>query len=253
MYKKIKKMKVLLTAIILFLGVGTQAQNDVMFELLRINTLLDKNEYINFNIAYYYEEDDSSGVSYDTLAGESSVYMGRSYMRLDGMKRVNNEYYNALVDTINKEIYVTKPEPLTKQYMKANFTDPAFYNNYVDSASVTDSSSFKIINFFFKPTAPFNAYKIVYSTTTLQPAYIYYSLKKDDGLDGSPPLPGPGGGGGGGTPAIRLKIVFSSFNLNANNPELFVTDKWFTRQNGVLTLQPAYSDYTIVDLTEGGG
>jgi hypothetical protein len=227
-----------LVMIIMFVGKLVQAQTDPMQELLRLRAFLDRSQTLNFNLAYYYEEDDSAGVIRDTLTGEGSIFMGKSYTRLNGMKKINNENYNAMVDTVNKEIFVTRPEPMTKQYMDANFTDPAFYNFYVDTTTVTDSGSFRIITFNFKETAPFNWYRIVYSATTLQPAYLHYGMKKTDGDRDAV--------------EIRLKLVFSNFNTNAVNPILFTTDPWFIRQNGALTLQPAYSDYTITDLTEGG-
>jgi hypothetical protein len=242
-------MKVVLVLLLLVTGAATMAQTDAMQELLRLRSFLDKSQNLNFNLAYYYEEDDSSGVVKDTLIGESSVLMGKSYSRLNGLKRVNNEYYNALIDTVNKEIYVNKPEPMTQQYMSANFTDPTFYNYYVDTTIVSDSGAFRIINISFKETAPFRSYKIVYSITSLQPAYLQYNMKKGED-DNNPPIPGPPGGGGGTTiPSIRLKVVFSNFNTNANPATKFSTDVWFTRQNGVLVLQPAFSSYTITDLT----
>jgi hypothetical protein len=249
-------MKYVLFFMILVMGAGTQSQaqnTDVMQELLRLRSLMNRSPYLNFNLAYYYEEDTSSGgIIRDTLIGESNVFNGRSYTRLNGMKRVNNEFYNATVDTVNQEIFVTNPEPMTRQYLSADFSEPDFFNYYISGTTMTDSGTYRIINISFTEAAPFNWYKLVYNISSSQPAYLQYSMKKGDELSGSvapgPPPPG-GGGGGGGRPSIRLKVVFSNFNTNTNNPQLFNTDTWFTRQNGLLVLTPAFSNYTITDLT----
>jgi hypothetical protein len=231
------KLISLMAAAVFFTGAAIAQTPDAMRELLSLNQLLAQSPDLNFNIAYYYEEDDSSGIGRDTMTGTASVSHNKSYMRLNGLKKINNEYFNAIIDTVNQEIYVSDPEPAVQHIMNAQFTSASFMNYYVDTAVITDSSGYRIISISFKEAAPFNWYKVCYSISGRKPAYIQYSMKKDSDTQNV-------------IQATRLKVVFSNYQegeVPVNSR--YDTNTWFVRRNGQLTLQPDFSAYTITDLT----
>jgi hypothetical protein len=239
-------MKKIMILLLLTASQQVKAQQDPVELLVKLNTYLEKTPNLNFNLIYYYEEDDTSGVTRDTMSGVSRNNLGRTWMQIDGMKKINNEYYFVLMDTVNKELFISNPQPLTKQYTNSDLTDTTFLSYYVQSISARDSSIFTIVDFVFKETAPYYHYQLIYKNTTLEPVSISYSMKKDDPNTNGAPLPGPGGAAQYG---IRLKVVFSNFNSNAVSDSLFTTKQYFIRQNGVFVLQPGYTDYQLVDLT----
>lgn len=230
--------RILLLTILLNMVFTVNAQPDPVESLVRLNTFLKKTANLRFNVTYYYEEDDSAGVTRDTLTGVSRNKTGRNAIDLGAYKKINNEYYFVLIDTANKEMYISNPQSPVKQYTNSELLDSVFLNYYTDTLTARDSSVFTIVEFAFKQTAPYTAYQVIYNRTTLEPLSISYRMKKENA-----------GGGGPPNPEIRMNILFANFDTKEIDESYFSASQYFTRQNGAFVLQPAYASYQLVDLT----
>ena len=228
----------LLSGLLWNIGLVSHAQDstDATTELLKLQAVFQNISYTSFDVNYYYEEDDTSGVLRDTLTGVYKVDKDRFYYMLDSVIQVQNDLYHVTVDKDNKVVYVEKPYFSYTSVLQSNIMDSLFMENYVNQMLVTDSSGYRKITIQFKNEAPYQNYELLYSLNSFQPASIKFTLRKEALQEEGPQL------------YARVKIVFSNYQTGAFNDSVFLTNWIFNRENGVFVLNPeTFSTYELAN------
>ena len=210
---------------------------DATTELLKLQAVFENASYVSFNVAYYYEEDDTTGIKRDTLLGTYRVNKDKYYYILDSVEQIQNEQYLITIDKDNEVIYMQRPYASYASVLQSKLMDSVFRNYYVDSMPVIDSGAYRIIKIQFKPEAVYTDYQMVYDTSGLRPATLKYTIKKE--VSQNPSF----------QQFIRVKIVFNNFQTGLFDDSIFNIDAIVVRQNGKFVINPtSYASYSLANM-----
>ena len=222
---------------------------DKLFNKLRIDTS------ISFTASYYTADDDSANiVLYDTLIGNIKLYKNNFYGDFGTVKRISNNYFSMVLDTIAKDMYVDYAQDNVGELINLKIADRDYYNSYVDSVYFSNPTTKDEIVIGFNNNSPFYYYKIKFNTTVLSLISIEYAVKKDILDYTPPPAPfAPPSGGGNPTPSgpsTRVKIVFSNYSNIVLNLNTFDLSPYFTNARSGLAPTATNSNYQVINLTK---
>jgi hypothetical protein len=245
---KTKYMKIVLAILLVCCQLNLKAQSpsmdtpDATSELLKLQAVFQNISYTSFNVTYYYEEDDSTGILRDTMNGQYMADKDRYYYILDSIEQIQNETYKATIDHSNSTIYIEKPFPSYTSVLQANMLDSAFLQYNVDSMTVADSGTFRKVNIYFKAESPYLYYQYCYDMNGIRPAFVKFSLRKQQVIPDDPQLAQQQ------EQFVRIHIVFSNFTTGEFTDKVFNTDRFFKRVNGVFVQDPTeYNSYEIAN------
>lgn len=213
----------------------SQDSTDATTELLKLQAVFQNISYTSFDVNYYYEEDDSSGVLRDTLTGVYKVDKDRFYYMLDSVIQIQSDLYHVTVDKDNKIVYLERPYFSYTSVLQSNIMDSVFMENYVDQMLLADSSGYRKLTIQFRDEAPYTDYELLYDVNSFQPASIKFTIKKE-APEGSPPQ------------YAKVRIIFSNYQTGTFDDSVFSTSWIFNRQNGVFVLnQETFSTYELAN------
>lgn len=219
----------------------TPPQNP-FWELTKLNAVFADTGKISFNVAYYYEQADSSGISRDTVNGSYKLWGQKFYAMIDSNEVVQNETYNVSVDHPGQLMLVGSPKPVFPSVIQLNLIDQEFMDNYIDDITISDSGKTRKLSVVFKPYAPFSSYSLSFDTTTYWVKCIDFKIRgalpENDAFGNTMPLPNY---------YTQVKVVFTNFQTGAFAASVFDVSRFFKQADGVFVVNPPYSDYEIFD------
>lgn len=205
------------------------------FEISRITSTLLSGNHVQFNVSYYFEKLDSTGLERDTLSGVYKVNGKKFYASIGGNTIVQNDLWSLSISVPDSMMILGRPKPLLASLTNSDILNPALQSNYLSKITQSDSSQFRKMVFVLNSFSPYSQYEFCYDTTTYHMSHLKYRLRLYDshGLSSGYYL--------------QMKVVFTNYQNSAFSDDVFDTSIYLRRNNGIFNGVGAYSNFEIVN------
>jgi hypothetical protein len=172
--------------------------------------------------------------TYDTIQMNYKLSAQQYRIEMDSTVIVQNNFYNLAVYDEQDMAVLTRPVEFGVNLFHVKLADPEFDDLHVERLHATDSAGYRKLSFIFKTQSPYTQYEILYDTSNYHISQIDYELKKDPFTPGS-------------TDHYHIQVVCSGYQTGLFNDDMFSTNSYFIRKQGVFSLQPPYDSYELIN------
>lgn len=205
------------------------------FEINRITSAILNDNHVQFNVSYYFEKLDSTGLQRDTLSGVYKVNGKKFYASIAGNVIVQNDIWNLSVSASDSIMILGRPKPLLPALTNSDILNPALQSNYLTKITQSDSLQFRKMVFVLNNFSPYSQYEFCYDTSTYHMSHLKYRLRLYDshGLSSGYYL--------------QMKVVFSNYQSAAFTDDVFDTSVYLRRNNGAFNGVGSYANFEIIN------
>jgi hypothetical protein len=194
-----------------------------------------------YDIIYISQKTDTSGaVTHDTLIANVAQGGGWDGYMTDEVVCVQKGLFNFTGNVGLQQVVLGPLMDFSRFAFLYDPGDPVFYNQFIDSATITDTGSLFKLSYHFKPEAPFKSYYVLYDTADYVIHTIRYELQHT--LYGADPLPYTPG---------EIMTIHISFDVSFP-PELWpyvfsTPENFLVKKNGKYELLPYLVDFELLN------
>lgn len=235
--------QIAVTFFVLFCEVKTskaQVPDSIRFlqEISRIQAAYSDTSGLVFKSTYYYESFDGDYSEFDTMTAAYQFKGEMMSFSMDSVHIVQNDQYQVVVYHLDSMMQVNTPVDMHKTMLQANFYDSLFYQMNIGGVTITDFGAVRKLKFTFLGNSPYSKYEISYDTANYRLSSVEYMVKQ---------TMSPSTGSAYTGPYISIKINYSNYSTTQLADNIFSTDQFFVRQNGVLTAVSPYTGFSIIN------
>lgn len=217
--------------------IDTSDANTYLWELAEI---LGKEGVATYAYEFKFTVDSSTikldSMAYNLLSSLSRYEISTNLASgINSIHCIQNEQDHIRVDTA---LSLISFEPRLKPmqfFLKIDLLDRQFIQENVKKMYAIDSLGLKVIKIEFKPASSYLHYSFVYDTSAGKIISYEYTIATY--------------GSSSTLNYEKVKTYFSGWTFYGPGYPFyeFLTDKYFTRKNGLIILKPQYADYEILD------
>lgn len=199
-------------------------------ELIRMAEVYHSTPHLSFDMQITYSDSASYPAPLEQLNGQYKLQEGRFWMVLDSMEMVQGPNYHLAVYHDAKTILVSPRQPTYFNLLQLPVLDSLFYENMVDSMSVTNlTDSTRKFEMHFKSTSPYSYYEIIYNFQTYMITSVHYHQPGDEETEGY----------------VEITVEFSNYSTAPVNDQYLQESKFIFRDGNEFYVQPAYTGYSV--------
>ena len=204
-------------------------------ELIRLIQMFSDTPHVSFQVkqvTFYKDAPEHMALYQYKVSGEKIWVEGS-----DSTQIIQNEQYSLKVSHSLHQADVMVPVEVFKYVAQVKILDPSFYTSYIAGMTLTDTAGYRKLSYRFKPGSMYRSYDIIYDKTTHRIQAIQYSVN----LNGGRPVTSGAG-------MYEVTRTFSNYQTGQFNDNVFATDGYFIRKQGVCSMVAPYTSYTIKNL-----
>jgi hypothetical protein len=204
-------------------------------ELTHLKMAFSDTAHVSFQADYIITFNDATK---DTVHYQYKVSGDKAYQEAsDSSAFIQNKMYNLVLDHKQHRAVVSRPVDVFKYLIQVNITGLSFYQSFVSGRAVADSGAYKKLSYFFKAASPYRTYDIIYDTTTYRLHAIQYSFN----------MAGSGSAPSGSKMPFYVTILFSNYQTGLFTDNVFSTNGYFTRKQGICNMVAPYTSYQLIN------
>jgi hypothetical protein len=211
-------------------------------KLTWIEEVYYRTSFLSFDVAYYYEELDSTGTIRDTMTGSCKINGNHFWSQMDSVEMMQNDYDRIAVYKEDSIMQLDMPIAMSSNLFKVNLYDTLFQKLNVDRVEISTVGKKYKMKFVFRSDAPYMSYELLFDTATYYIAEIQYQVKKS--LFITPPegssLPLP-------NDFITVRTVFTNYQTGAFAESVFLSSRYFNKQNNQVTPVSPYTGFSVIN------
>jgi hypothetical protein len=205
-------------------------------ELNQIKQLFYDTAHLSFQAQYVASFNDGTK---DTVLYKYKVSGNRMFLECsDSTNFVQNQQYHFKMDLAHHNATVSNPVDIFKYVTRVKIMEPSFNRSFVTGMMLTDTGIYRKLSFQFKPASPYRKYDIIYDRVTHLVQAIQYSVDMN----------GANSTGGSGKMPYYVTISFSNYQTGQFTDNVFSTDCYFIRKQGICNMVAPYTNYRIKNL-----
>lgn len=213
-------------------------------EILRLKANMeDTGRSVRFDVDYRFKRIDSAGTSLDSMSGYIAMRSAKYGFLLGDVIMIQDRFLNIYIDRQDSTVLVSRPKKSFNAVLQTDVLQENFQSLYIDSITVRDSSTTRIMKFFFKKSSPYSYYELVYEASSYHMLSLSYRLRN------SIPVPDLEMNYPPDTYFTELKIKFFNYNILYTDDSLLDTSLYIAQANGTYVGVGSYTLFQIVNQT----